>query len=44
VNRAPRRPLARVGYFLIDQCLVLASIAFVIVVVNGALALTGSAQ
>jgi hypothetical protein len=44
VNRAPRRPLARVGFFFIDQCLVWASIAFVVVVINGALALTGSAQ
>lgn len=44
MNRAPRRPLTRVGLFFIDQCLVWTTVAFVVVVINGALALTGSAQ
>ena len=44
MTRSPRRPLTRVGLFFIDTCLVWSTIAFVVVVINGALALTGSAQ
>ena len=44
MKRAPRRPLTRVGLFLIDQALVWSTGAFVVLVISGALALTGSTQ